>query len=444
MKGAERLKILSVLLCLFLMLPAARASELPEAVRLDLSAVLARAGTSNIRMVLADEKIQQAFARIGSSASELLPRAGAGISQSRQTRNLEAMGIPTGIQNPVVGPFNSFDARLTVQQSLFDWGAVERLRAARTGKKLSEAERLKTREDVQSLAASLYFEAKRSAESVRFSESLLASRRRLSEAVHAGAQNGTSTALEARQAEDHVMLAQQALQTARAKAAEKKRDLLVVLSMDPSWNVIFPVREPSGLWEGFNFELSGSKENHPEIRRLDAELEELKAEKRAILADFLPRVTGLADYGPSGTSPSNWDTTYMLGAKLDWPILEGGRKLFSLKQARSFLRQAAAEKANALLEIDARAMTALDNLKQAAYLAEIREKQYRTARQEWMLALKKFKNGVSTSAERYEAYSVYLQAADERSQSEALLQLAFIQTAHALGRMSRWFDKEES
>lgn len=444
MTGGERLKTFRVLVCLCLLAPHARASERPEAVRLDLPSVLERAGSSNIRMVLADEKIQQAFARIGSSASELLPHAGFGATQSRQTRNLEAMGIPTGVQNSLVGPFNSFDARLTVQQSLFDWGAVERLRAARAEKKLSEAERVKTRQDVQSLAASLYFEAKRAAESVRFSESLLASRRRLSEAVIAGAESGTSTALEARQAEDNIMLAEQALQTARAKASEKRRDLLVVLSMDPSWNVLFPVREPSGLWEGFDFEVAGIKENHPEIRRLEAELEEIKAEKRAILADFLPRVKGLADYGPSGTSPSDWDTTYTLGAKLDWPILEGGKKLFNLKQARSFLRQAEAEKANALFEIDARAMTALDNLKQAAYLAEIREKQYRTARQEWTLALKKFKNGVSTSAERYQAYSTYLNAADERSQSEALLQLAFIQTAHALGRMSQWFDKEES
>lgn len=430
-----------LLALLFLPLPAL-SGDVREPVRLNLAEVVETAGSRNIQIILADEKIQQALARAGASASELLPHAGLSLNQSRQTRNLESVGIPTGFQDPVVGPFNSFDARLTLKQSLFDWGAVERLRAARAAKRLSEAERVKIREDVQSVAASMYFEAKRAREHVRFAESLLASRKSSSLAALTGVKNGAGTSLEARRAEDEVLSARQNLQEALAQAGEKRRDLLVMLAMDPSTPVLFPVREPSDLWDGFEPELPKNAERHPEIRRLEAVVEDLKAEKRVIMADFLPRVSGVADYGPSGVTPSDWDTTYTLGVKLDWPLLEGGKRLFNLRQARSLLRQADAEKKNALLEVDARTMTALDKLKQSVFLAEVREKQYRTARQEWIFALQKFKNGTAASSERYAAYSAYLQAADDRSQSEALLQLAFIQTAHAMGRMSEWFEKE--
>lgn len=237
-------------LCLVLGLSAVfQPTALPSegAVRLNLNETLKAASSSNIRMILADEKIQQAYARVGLSASELLPQARASASQSRQTRNLLSVGIPTASRDPVVGPFNSFDARLSVQQALFDWSAFERLRAARAAKKLSEAERVKTREDVMALVASLYFEAKRAQERVRFASAVLANRERLREVSAEGARSGAGTALEARRASDAVLEARESLESARVSAAAKRRDLLVALSMDPASAVAFRCGSPRGF-----------------------------------------------------------------------------------------------------------------------------------------------------------------------------------------------------
>ncbi|MBU3758756.1 MAG: TolC family protein [Candidatus Omnitrophica bacterium] len=412
--------------------------------RLNLAEALETAASRHLDILLADEKVQQAYARAGTAAAQLLPQVHVSASQSRRTLNLLAMGIPAPTREPVVGPFNAFDARLAAQQALFDWGAFERLRAARASKKLSEAERVKTREDVLALTAALYFDAKRACEQMRSAEASLASRLLGAETAHEAARNGSGTALEADRAADAVLAARETLESSRAAASARRRELLASLALDPGTPVIFPVRERAGLWSGLDLSRRPPHEEHPDVLRLDALVADRKAERRAAAADFLPRVSGLADYGPSGTEPSSWDPTYTLAAKVDWPLFEGGRKLFNLKQARSLLREAEAQKKDALLSVDAALASALEHLQEAAFQAEVRERRYRTARREWAYALNRYRQGMAAPAERYQVYSAYLEAADLRSEGEALLQLAFVRTAHAMGRLSQVFSAEES
>jgi len=62
--------------------------------------------------------------------SELLPRVDGRISETRQVVNLAAFGFKgfTGLPQ-VVGPFNVFDARVSLPQPVFDLAALNGLRA---------------------------------------------------------------------------------------------------------------------------------------------------------------------------------------------------------------------------------------------------------------------------------------------------------------------------
>ncbi len=412
-------------------------AEDPAVLDLNLPGVLETASNQSVQVIVSRERIQQAVAKIGQSASELLPHAGFSLSQSRQTRNLEAMGIPSfGTTDPLVGPFNSFDARISLNQTLFDWSAVERLRAARAGKKLSEEQLLKTREDVLALSASLYFEAKRAAESIRAAEKMLARDLQDQKSIESRSQSGLGSEIEEEDVSTRVLEGRQRLAEARAQAEEKKLDLLALLGLDPVTKVRFPFQEkPLEIYVPTREEAVEQAQNHPGVRVAEANLKELKAEKRAVYADFLPRVSGLMDYGPSGSSPSNQESTYTVGAKLNWSVLEGGKKIFSLKQARSLIRENEAKKEDALRQSQAGSLSAIENIRQAAGLLETTRQAHRTALKKWRIARERYQKGLGTQQERLDALAGEALARDRRSEAFAVYGLSQIQLAHALGQM---------
>ena len=47
-----------------------------------------------------------------------------------------------------------------------------------------------------------------------------------------------------------------------------------------------------------------------------SQLEARKADQKTAYADFLPKVSGSADYGRSGESPSNGSNTYSVGVQV--------------------------------------------------------------------------------------------------------------------------------
>ncbi len=412
-------------------------SEESAVLDLNLPGVLETAASQNVQVLISRERVQQAVAKIGQSASELLPHAGFSLSQSRQTRNLEAMGIPSiGTADPLVGPFNSFDARISLNQTLFDWSAVERLRAARAGKKLSEEQLLKTREDVLALAASLYFEAKRAGESIRAAEKILARDLQSQKSIESRSQTGLGSEIEKEDAATRVLESRQRLAEARAQAEEKKLDLLALLGLDPAREVRFPLREkPLEIYVPSREEAVLQAGNHPGVRVAEAGLKELQAEKRAVYADFLPRVSGVMDYGPSGSSPSNQEGTYTLGAKLNWPVLEGGKKLFSIKQARSLIRENEAKKEDALRQAQAGSLSAIENIRQASGLLETTSQAHKTALKKWRIARERFQKGLGSQQERLDALAGEAVARDRRSEAFAVYGLSQIQLAHAMGQM---------
>src|SRR5215467_10723886 len=91
---------------------------------------LALAPDGNTRVKLAREAIEQAGARMAESRSALLPNIEGAISEQSETRNLKAFGIQfpslpiAGFSIPTfVGPFDVFDARANITQSVFDFSS---------------------------------------------------------------------------------------------------------------------------------------------------------------------------------------------------------------------------------------------------------------------------------------------------------------------------------
>src|SRR5262249_46448720 len=152
--------VTNLLLTVLVLLPATSGAQTvaPDRPALPLSlkqAVdLALAPEGNARVQLTDELVRQAQARAGQSRAALLPNLDAALVQQNRTLNLAANGIRINVPAPgftfpkSVGPFNTFDARATLSQSVLDFSAIRRFQAARVGVRAAELDTDSARDQV--------------------------------------------------------------------------------------------------------------------------------------------------------------------------------------------------------------------------------------------------------------------------------------------------------
>ena len=98
-------------------------------VELSLVDAIKRALDHNLGVLMSEIGVDRASGARRIALSELLPNVNAGIAEARQVRNLEAFGFPLHDLPVIVGPFNTFDARLFVSQSIFDLHALDETHA---------------------------------------------------------------------------------------------------------------------------------------------------------------------------------------------------------------------------------------------------------------------------------------------------------------------------
>src|SRR5438034_215182 len=115
-------------------------------------------------VALASLRTTEADARVRQARAALLPSLSLGGAWVNRDFNSEALGIPFppqfNLPNPVP-PFDNYDGRVTVTQTLFDWSSVARVRAAGAQADGSRAERGVTVEGAALTAALAYLRAAR-------------------------------------------------------------------------------------------------------------------------------------------------------------------------------------------------------------------------------------------------------------------------------------------
>jgi hypothetical protein len=98
---------------------------------------IALAVQNNLATLLARERKIEAQGIEQESLAGLLPSVSAAAYQANLTVNLAALGFQPGtfpgINSPFIGPFNNFDARIRLQQTIFSLSAIRAYQAGRAG-----------------------------------------------------------------------------------------------------------------------------------------------------------------------------------------------------------------------------------------------------------------------------------------------------------------------
>jgi outer membrane protein len=402
----------------------------------------------NTQIQLAGELVKQAESRSLEARGALLPSIEATVSEQSLTRNLAAAGLQfnspiPGIQFPTfVGPFNVFDARATVNQSVFDFSSIRRYQASRSGVRSSKADRDAADDQIASQVAKAYLAALRSEaqlEAVRADVELADAVLKQAENLKAA---GTGTGIEITRARVQLSNDKQRQVVAENDRRAARLQLLRAMNM----RLDTPIE--------LDDKLSYVPVDTERIEKAQSEAMQLRADLRAqqerernaslsasaTKMERLPSLAAFGDYGSSGGSLNNSVPTRTYGLSLRVPLYDGGKRDARRAESASQLRSEEIRTRDLREQIELDVQLALDSLRSAEDQVKVAKEGLSLSENELEQARRRYAAGVANGLEVTDAQTRLARARDNQIAALFNHNQARIDLGHATGAIRRMLE----
>lgn len=403
---------------------------------------IALAPEGSTRVKLAEEALKQAQSRSAESRAALLPDFEAYVTGQNETVNLRAFGLQfpstpiLGFTIPTVaGPFTVWDARATLNQTVFDFSSLRRYRASKIAIEAAKAETEGTRDQVTDQVAKVYLSG------LRAQAALDAARANveLSEALLKLAQSqknaGTGTGIEITRADVQRANDRQRLLVADNELERAHLELLrtIGIKLDNSVELTDQLKYIPADNIELRQALDGARKNRPELRAQQRREETARLNYSATKFERLPSVAAFANYGSIGAGISEGVPTRTYGASLRIPLFDGGRRDARRAESASTYRQERVRTADVGDQVELEVRLALNALRSAEAQVKAAEEGLSLAENELAQAQRRYKAGVANGIEVTDAQTRVARARDNRIQALYNHNLARIDLGTATG-----------
>lgn len=420
---------------------SAALAEEPKFLRLTLTQAVDLALKRNPQAIICDERVALALARISENAAPLLPQLRGTVSENRQTRDMRGMGLSLPGET-LIGPFNTFDARIKLTQAIFDPASLSRLKASRQGHVLSLAQQKKAKEDVLVLVAGLFIEAKRGRDAVKVSFAALCRDKKVMSIEWANLQTGMGSTLELKKSRAVYAGSLNDFETAKKEELERRLDLLAALDLPQDQNVVLEwdealLAKPVPLANGLD--------NQSDVKLAREQLKLDEKDREAVRRDLWPRIFVSGDFGNSGMSlkPEESSETYTLGVSATIPIYEGGSTGARIKEKDRDVQISRLQLKDVENTVRARQTVQEQVLSQAEFFLDQNVKNVDVAEEEMRLADTKWKTGNGSVLDLTTARVNLKNAADRMDEAVAFKMLAKINLARSRGCVAEFLKREQ-
>jgi len=395
-----------VCLCVVAAVPAVRANAQDSVLARPLTlGDAARLGArQSAAAIEARARTDQANARITQSRADLLPKVTGYAQENGRTYNSATFGVDFPGFDPagsIIGPVNIFDTRGRIEETFLDFGAIQRVRGAKSSARAFGATAANEAELSAQNAANAYLRAQRADAqlSARVADSILADS--LVGIANEELRAGVGVALDVTRAKSQLATVRAQLIGARNERDRSRLDLLRALG-EPLTARVTLADSLNGLSvhdttvdEASAIELA--MHSRPDLRAADEQLRAVEQQVTAIKAERLPSLSAFGDYGWVGKNKLLG--TYDWGVQVSIPIFDGLRREGRIEEQkavaneidvrrRDLRQQAAIEVRGALLDL-ASAREQVDAAREALRLSQ----------QEVEQSQERFRAGVSGNAD---------------------------------------------
>jgi outer membrane protein TolC len=310
-----------------------------------------RALDHNLGVLTAEEAVGRAQGARWRALAELLPNVNGRVSEARQIINLAAFGFSGGPGTPfegippLVGPFNVFDARVYLSQTVLDLEAQNAKRAEEHNVEAARLTRQSARDFVIHVAGDLYVQALANSARVDSARTQQQTAQALYNQALDLKQGGVIAGIDVLRAE-----VQLNAQTQRATIAvnefEKAKLLLarvigLPLGQPFALDANLPELPASDMSLDTAVELA--YRTRPDYLAALERIRSAEAERESVKGSALPSVHVNADYGAIGLAAADAQATYTVMGAVNVPIFQGNRTKGRLLETDADLRNRRAE-----------------------------------------------------------------------------------------------------
>jgi outer membrane protein len=431
-----------LVVCALAGIAAAAPAQTQEPLHLSFAGAVSRAGGTAPAVTLAGLRADEARARIRQTRAALLPDLSATGSWASQTLNPQAFGFKLSVPGfgfpKLFGPFDLYDARVHLSQTVFDYAGVVRVRAARSQLASSESDSGFASEAAAQLAALSYLRATRAQAVVaaRVADSSLAAE--LVRLAQAQKDAEVGTTIDVTRAQTQLVAARGALVVARNEADRARIDLVRSLGLPPDTPVeltdtlaaSLPVIELPDTRDAL---VTLALSHRPDLSSEEARGLAASRAASAIKAERLPRLDLSANYGANGLAPDNLTTTRFVALQVTVPILDGFRREGREAEQQAVVRESGVRADELKRQIAAEVDAAQLDLGSAAEQQVIAAERLRLAQAELDEARERFKAGVAGNIEVINAQSSLIRARDTDIDARFAAATARVALARAVG-----------
>jgi outer membrane protein TolC len=408
-----------------------------EVIQLSILDAINRGLKHNLGLLLSQQQTETARAQHRRELSVLLPNINAGVSDSVNQINLAAFGIPTPatLSSPVVGPFGLFQAQVTMNETLMDFRALNRVRAAEENQRAASFSLLDARELVVLAVGNQYLIELADAARVDTSQAQLNTAQAIFQQAQDMKKAGVSPGIDVLRAQVQMQAQQQQVLAAQNQLAQQKMRLARAIGFPVSQQYALTDKVPYAPLPEMNLDeaLAQAYQRRPEYLAAESRVRSAELEVKAAKGEALPTVQINGQYGVNGPSPASSAQVYGLTGGINIPIFQGGKVKADVALAESNLRQQKMqlEDLHNRVELDVRASW-LD-VKTSNEQVAVAQQSIGLAAEQLKEAQDRFGAGVSGSLEVVQAQEAVANANDTFIQALYTNNVAKLALAYALG-----------
>ncbi len=403
--------------------------------QLTLSDALAMGLRTNLGAIAQSAAVQQAKGEREVARSALLPQLNTGISEELERLNLRTQGVE--IQSfPESVKFNYYDARVRLQQSVFD---LVRMRNLHGANEVLDAN-IKAARDARDLivlaVGGSYLQLMATQARVDAASAQVEVAKAIAKQAADRLDAGLATRVDAMRAQVQMQTEAQRLRSLQADRDTQKLKLarLIGLAAGQEFTAGDEYRYAAETEYTLATALAAAMKHRNDLQAAESGVRAATAAEKAAHAERYPSVAVEGTFGAAGVTPTHESTgVYTVAGTLMIPIYEGGRTHGDIVQANAALKQRKAEYEDLRGQVDQDVRQAFIDMGSAGDQVGVAKSNVDLSHATLMQSRDRFAAGVTDTVEVVQAEQAVVQADDDYITAVYEHNLAKVALARAMG-----------
>lgn len=392
----------------------------------------------NLGSITSAQSIRQAQGQRYEALNALLPQVNGRLTENVQQTNLAALGLKINFPGipKIVGPYNYFDLRATLTQTVADMVKLRNLRSSREIVKATELTAKDARDLVVLAIGGSYLQAGAALARVRTAQAQVET----AQAVYKQAADRNAAGLNARidatRTRVELQTEQQRLRSLQADYEKQKLTLARVVGLPLGQDFTLADEFPYQSLEGLNQQQAMDKAmaNRADLQAAQSQVKAAELARKAAEAERYPTAGISTDYGVIGTNPSQSHGTFTFMGTVNIPIYQGTRVKADILMADAALQQRKAELEDLRGRVDYDVRNAFIDLQSSSDQIEVAKSNVDLAREALEQARDRFAAGVADTVEVTQAQKSVATANNDYISAVYSHNLAKVTIARAIGQ----------